>query len=79
MVIVVLSDINLETLVMAKTIVHCFMDYGYYLDTQGQFGSEEWVNQMIDGGKTCMLENGHSGDHEWVSDNDIVIEFKGSI
>lgn len=44
--------------------VHCWQD--------GPFNEVECC------GSTCMLQDGHDGDHSWVSDKKIYVQFPGS-
>ena len=68
---------------------HCWMGKGEYL--QEKFGqtSEEYAQyegslwgcdehnwgQRINPGHTCMLEDGHEGEHEFTSDAEIGVHF----
>ncbi len=53
---------------------HCWLDYRTFLETNGQGGSQEWLDTW-NKNKTCMAMDGHDGPHEWVDDSDIVVEF----
>jgi len=52
---------------------HCWKDYREHLVEIGQEGTPEWVETYYDGNKTCLLEQGHEGDHEFTDDNSIEI------
>ena len=55
----------------------CFKDYRTYLEENGHdHNSQDWLDTYMDGNRTCLLEEGHEGDHEWTSDRDILISFK---
>jgi hypothetical protein len=54
-----------------KRTVHCWMGKSAHIaETQGynEAWAEAWNNDA-----TCMLEHGHEGDHDWVSDKDISV------
>lgn len=38
------------------------------------WGSPEWAQAYVEDG-TCLLPDGHPGEHEWTPDADIVISF----
>lgn len=59
-------------------VLHCWADYTEHVIKQHGFGSEQYVDAVLDGGATCMRERGHDGDHEWTPDEDIGITFEGS-
>jgi hypothetical protein len=41
----------------------------------GKF-SDEWYDAFLDDG-TCLLDEGHEGEHEFTPDSEIVITFGG--
>jgi len=53
---------------------HCWQDYREHLEETGREGSDEWIATWHDGNKTCLLEDGHEGDHDFVDDNSIEIK-----
>ena len=55
-------------------MLHCWKDKIEWSEETYGFGSAEWAEAILHGG-TCMLQDGHDGDHEFVADNDVVIEF----
>ena len=50
---------------------HCWQDYHEWLEKNG----EDHLKDHEARG-TCMREAGHSGDHVWTLDDDILVEFK---
>jgi len=55
-------------------VKHCWKDEAEHLkETQGK--TDEWVESVLHGG-TCLLEAGHDGEHVFVEDDDIKIQFK---
>lgn len=56
--------------------MHCWKDYRTHLEEIGQIYSEEWVETWHEGGKTCLLEDGHDGDHDFVNDSTIMVSLK---
>jgi hypothetical protein len=56
---------------------HCWKDYRAYVEELYGWGSHEW-HETFEPGKsgTCMLETGHLGPHEFIPDEDIIIDFK---
>jgi hypothetical protein len=57
-------------------MVHCWKGYREHLEETGREYSDEWVATYHGSNKSCMLELDHDGDHEFVDDNSIVVEFK---
>lgn len=53
---------DVERLISAKKIVHCWEDGPRTLD---------------DLGTTCMREDGHGGEHEWTRDDQLTVRFSG--
>lgn len=53
---------DVERLISAKKIVHCWEDGPRTLD---------------DIGTTCMREDGHGGEHEWTRDDQLTVRFSG--
>lgn len=53
---------------------HCWKDYRTHLEETGHIYSDEWVETWYDGNKTCLLDDGHEGEHEFVDDNSIEIK-----
>ena len=56
--------------------MHCWKDYREYLVETGREYSPEHVDTYYNGNKTCMLEAGHEGEHDFVADSSIVVTFK---
>lgn len=69
---------------------HCWKDYLEWISERYGFGSEEWVaattelhymDRYFDDnapryiGRSCMLPEGHDGQHDWVSDDEISVTF----
>lgn len=52
--------------------LHCWQDYA---DFHG-FGSDEWADAKVNGGRTCMLPDGHDGPHKWTPDESITVTFE---
>lgn len=57
-------------------MLHCWKDYRTHLEETGHEYSAEHVATYYDGNKTCMLERDHEGDHEFVDDDSITVQFK---
>lgn len=58
-------------------MMHCWKDYREYAAEMFGWWSPEHCETFLEGGNgTCMLECGHEGEHEFVSDSEITIEFK---
>jgi hypothetical protein len=57
-------------------MTHCWKDYRTHLEETGRIYSDEWAATYWNGDSTCMREAGHEGDHEFVDDNSIVVQFK---
>lgn len=55
---------------------HCWKGYREHLEDIGKIYTPEWAETYERGSKTCMLENGHGGEHDFVDDSAIVITFK---
>ena len=55
---------------------HCWKDYRSHLEETGRIFSDEWVATYHGTNKTCMAESGHEGDHEFVDDDSITVQFK---
>ncbi len=51
-------------------MIHCWAQES----DQYEFGSMDWADCVNRGDGTCMLEEGHIGNHEFVSDDEIVVE-----
>jgi hypothetical protein len=51
---------------------HCWQDYQSTLEP----GTDEWAKADGEMSKTCMLEDGHSGPHEWTDDDQITVTFR---
>jgi len=47
--------------------MHCWKDYRTHLEETGQIYSKEWADTYESGNKTCLLENGHSGEQASMS------------
>ena len=58
-------------------MVHCWKDYRSHLEETGGIYSDEWVETYYGGNATCMREAGHSGEHEFMPDENIVVQFAG--
>lgn len=56
-------------------MIHCWTGYREYLEETGRENTPEHIATYTEGSKTCMLEDGHSGEHEWTDDCDIGITF----
>lgn len=55
---------------------HCWKDYREHLEESGQTHSAEWVHTFAeDGDKTCLLQDGHAGEHEWTVSSEILVRF----
>jgi hypothetical protein len=55
-------------------ILHCWKDRGQHVQEVFGFGSPEYFEFLTHGkGGTCMLRDGHPGQHEWTDDTEIVI------
>lgn len=52
-------------------MAHCWKGKSEHVAETKGYG-EEWA-EAWQNDATCMLEHGHDGDHEWVSDKDIVV------
>ncbi len=51
---------------------HCWKDYSEYVAEKHGEWSSEHIAAMVDDG-TCMLEDGHEGEHRFTPDSGIVI------
>lgn len=61
------------------SIVHCWTNYGEWLQETYGYLSERHVAYLADEDgprRTCMLPEGHRGPHEWTNDTDITVTFK---
>lgn len=56
-------------------MLHCWMDYRTWAEEQHGFHSDEHLSTYSEPGKTCLLEDGHDGPHEWTPDSDITVSF----
>lgn len=57
-------------------MTHCWKDKREWAEETFGFHSDEHLATYHDGGNaTCMLEDGHEGDHEWTADEAITISF----
>ena len=54
---------------------HCWQDHHDWIRlTQGE---DAYWAVFAEPNATCMSESGHSGDHDWILDNEIEIQFTG--
>lgn len=56
-------------------MAHCWKDYRTHLEETGRIYSAEWVETYYSGNSSCMREDGHEGDHDFVDNDSIVLEF----
>ena len=57
-------------------MIHCWKDYMEWITETYGWGSPEWTEDMVENlSAFCMLEDGHTGEHEWTSDGEIMIQF----
>lgn len=61
---------------MSNRVLHCWEDRAFYYKQLFGFHSDEHIRaSYVDPSATCMLEAGHSGPHEWTSDDQIGVKF----
>ncbi len=53
----------------------CWKDNREYAAEVHGFGSDKWAEIWLQSGSTCMLEEGHEGEHDFVADSDIQLNF----
>ena len=58
-------------------MLHCWKDRRQHIEEQYGFGSDAWVETFAEDWKpgTCMLPDGHSGEHDFTDDGDIGVTF----
>lgn len=56
------------------TELHCWTGKTEYMEEKFGYGSEEWAEAFNNNG-TCMLPDGHEGEHEFTPDNQILVTF----
>lgn len=61
-------------------MVHCWKGNDEHIEDTFGFHSEEHLATYADDfvSSTCMLENGHDGDHDFVPDSDIGMTFSAT-
>lgn len=62
---------------MADGVLHCWAE-GPYVCNAHRKPDCETCDMYLDGvstSTTCMLESGHGGDHDFMLDSNIVVEF----
>lgn len=60
---------------MGERVQHCWTGRRDSIEEQFGFGSKEWAASMNDPDGTCMLPDGHGGDHDFTLDSEIGVSF----
>lgn len=55
---------------------HCWKGRNEWLEERYGHTSPEYIGAIHDTSATCLLEDGHDGDHEWTPDSEIGISFE---
>jgi len=55
-------------------MLHCWKDKADYMYEKFGPKSKEYIDCFAYGGGTCMLQDGHEGNHIFTNDEDILIE-----
>ncbi len=59
-----------------KRVVHCWTDKTHYMQETYGWASDQHIAAISeDVGSTCMLIEGHEGDHVWTPDDAIGVRF----
>ena len=45
-------------------------------DLHSTLTEDEWIEKILEMSRTCLLEGGHEGDHEWTNDDEWGVTFK---
>lgn len=62
---------------MSDRVLHCWKDLHAHAEEKHGWGSDAWAEAYVKPGATCMLEAGHSGEHEFTDDGEIGVRFTG--
>jgi hypothetical protein len=57
-------------------VVHCWKGKSDHAEEVHGHGSPEWIEAFLEDG-TCMLLEGHEGEHEFTPDREIGVAFGG--
>jgi hypothetical protein len=53
----------------------CWTDRRTWIEETYGYLSDEYIESYVDDSATCLLDEGHECDHEWIPDSEIGVSF----